>query len=38
MKITLIFKKFVNNSEGIFDSIVLKKIEEVDNQKKLYLI
>ena len=28
-------QKFVNNSEGIFDSIVLKKIEEVDNQKEI---
>ena len=28
-------QKFLNNSEGIFDSIVLKKIEEVDNQKEI---
>ena len=25
----------MNNSEGIFDIIVLKKIEEVDNQKEI---
>lgn len=28
-------QKFVDNSEGIFDSIVLKKIEEIDNQKEI---